>query len=79
MKYNGHRNRATWNVNLWIGNDEGLYRAAVDFVRNLGHRCTGADALDFMYQAFPEGVTPDGDRIALAHAPEVAAMLRELA
>ena len=24
-KYNGHANWATWNVNLWIGNEYGLY------------------------------------------------------
>jgi hypothetical protein len=28
--YNGHHCWNCWNVSLWIGNDEGLYRAALD-------------------------------------------------
>lgn len=30
--YNGYLNRATWNVALWIGNEAGLYNAAVSFM-----------------------------------------------
>ena len=32
-RYNGWKNRETWNVALWIGNDEGLYRLARECVR----------------------------------------------
>ena len=26
--YNGHKNYETWNVSLWLQNDEGLYACA---------------------------------------------------
>jgi len=44
--YNGWKNHATWNVALWIGNDEGMYEFAkecgsyqvfVDTMREVGH------------------------------------------
>ena len=31
--YNGWTNYETWNVALWINNDEGLYRNAVRYVQ----------------------------------------------
>ena len=45
MEYNGYKNYETWNVCLWIGNDEGLYNLArscanydefVEIVRDCG-------------------------------------------
>ena len=30
--YQGHKNWNHWNVSLWIGNDEGLYRQAKHFI-----------------------------------------------
>lgn len=38
--YNGHKNYNHWNVSLWINNDEGLYRMALDHKRN----CSGTTA-----------------------------------
>ena len=34
--YNGWKNRQTWNVSLWINNDEPLYRAAVEYMKEHG-------------------------------------------
>lgn len=32
-EHNGWKNRATWNVALWVGNDEPLYREAVAYAK----------------------------------------------
>ena len=32
MSYNGYKNYETWNVVLWISNDEGFYNIAKDCV-----------------------------------------------
>jgi len=34
--YNGHRSWNAWNVSLWLNNDEGLYRRAVELAEAHG-------------------------------------------
>jgi hypothetical protein len=61
MAYNGWTNWATWNVELWLDNEEPLYRAKCAFIRR-----TDRDDIDnlsverFVLDYFPNG-TPDMD------------------
>ena len=58
-KYNGWRNRQTWNVMLWLDNDEGYYHA---YRRQLKWgKYTAATAEQFVRDLWPSGYTPDGD------------------
>lgn len=52
-KYNGWANYKTWNVALWVGNDEGLYHLAKDFTE-------WEDFAKFMREDLGSFVTPDG-------------------
>ena len=53
--YNGWANYETWNVALWIGNDETIYRHA-RINRNLGYRLWAKRFID----EFGEYITGDG-------------------
>jgi hypothetical protein len=58
--YNGHHCWNCWNVALWIGNDEGLYRAALECKR---HPENGSAARRFISEIVGEdSKTPDGAR-----------------
>lgn len=55
-KYNGHRSWNAWNVSLWINNDEGLYRRAVELAERHG---IGKGAR-LMFRELEGEKTPDG-------------------
>lgn len=76
--YNGWYNRATWNVALWVGNDEGLYHSARSLARAVKGRLSGRDAELICRELFPSGQTPDGDSLVDVHWAEIAADLREM-
>ena len=62
MSYNGHPSRRLWNLALWFGNDEGLYRLAVDAVRSTRNRDA---AVRLVCDSLAEAgltATPDGYR-----------------
>jgi len=70
--YNGHKNWNHWNVALWIGNDEGLYRLALDCIR---HARNKSDAARAFIDLVGVDRTPDGARYTLT---TVLAALRGL-
>ena len=57
--YNGHPSWNAWNVSLWIGNDEGLYRAAVEAL-NSTHTLRHATNVFFGLTGTRYERTPDG-------------------
>lgn len=60
--YNGHKNWNHWNVSLWIGNDEGLYRAAQECIEHTSNRDAAVRAM----VAFLPAKTPDGAPYSLS-------------
>jgi hypothetical protein len=53
ISYNGWENYETWNVALWINNEEGLY--------NLAQECGDYETLvNRLYDCYGQKETPDG-------------------
>lgn len=79
--YNGWTNYETWNVALWIGNDEGLYSLAKDF-RNRGYtafaefmRELADDTSDATLRETPDGVSWTDSGLDIAELDELLAEL----
>ncbi len=73
--YNGHKNWAHWNVSLWISNDEGLYRMALDCIRHTENKDQAAESFLSALHEMNVAMTPDG---AVYNKTNVKAALRGL-
>ena len=76
--YNGWTNYETWNVALWIGNDEFLYDVAKDMARRSIHPY--AEFVVHMKEIYnmqetPDGVSWDDDSLNICELDE---MMEEL-
>lgn len=65
--YNGWKNYETWNIALWIGNDESLYHIAKD--------CINYEEFTDKLKSFGEIKTPDnvyyGDQLNDYHSLDI--------
>ena len=59
MPYNGYTNWETWNVALWLNNDEGLYRAYRNMVCD--DPLSPDDAERIVMDLLPDGTPDFGD------------------
>ena len=86
--YNGWKNYETWNVTLWIDNDEGLYGFVRDGLANLlesngndWESVSLTEIKELIRDAFGSNKTPDGVSLfdSAIDWSEVSDMLLELA
>ena len=67
--YNGWTNYETWNVALWLGNDEGLYNLARDWAEH-GYKSLSHMLIE-MSPATPDGVKWDDSKLNVIELNEM--------
>ena len=60
--YNGWTNYGTWNVNLWVENDEGVYLAKIEMLQKRRYP-VGPETVRAFYHREMGGTTPDLDEM----------------
>ena len=73
-EYNGHRSWNAWNVALWIGNEEPLYRLAMNCLKT---EKTVASAARRFSRECGMSRTPDGAKMNITCIREALAGLKE--
>ena len=75
-EYNGWPNWTTWNVALWLGNDEALYNAMRDEAARLDYHVTASQARRFAMAWFGS-TTRDGAQLRFCRWQSIADMMNE--
>ena len=70
--YNGWANYETWNVALWLGNDEGMYNMARGWAEH-GYKSLSHMLVESYGEATPDGVNWQDDSLDIAALNEMLA------
>jgi len=70
--YNGWSNRETWNANLWINNQESIYKLIGKIARGCYSVSELADNMEGFLLILWKDKTPDGDSLDLVNWSEIA-------